>query len=101
MKRLNIAFKMFWLGLTKPEVVSNIDMITTLYENIYKVARLNTPMMMRVGSVFTDIEQEHNYKPIVSIWACPSLSGDPTARIEQLNSEISELKDELKKKLNK
>lgn len=95
MKRLNVAFKMFWLGLTRTRLFYNVDMITALYDNIYKVAKQNTAMMFRVGIVIPDIEEKNSHVPIVSIWACPSISGDPTVRIQELNKEIYELKKHL------
>lgn len=95
MRRLNLAFKMFWLGLTKPELFSNLEMIVALYDNIFKVAKLNTPLMSRVGVVVNDVEKESSSIPLVSIWACPSISGDPTVRIQELNKEIDELKKQL------
>lgn len=54
-----------------------------------KVATENRPYMTKLGVV--NIETNDRYE-LVSIWACPSSSDDPTARIRQLVEENESLK---------
>ena len=88
------AFKVFWLALTKPNVINNtnISMIVGLYEMIFKVVKEKRPYLSNI----TIIETNSNEKiDLVTIWAGYGYNANPADRIKELVKENEYLKRQI------
>ena len=87
MKRIKIALKLFWFGITNPEIFMSeqiFKIMAAILEHALNVADKDRPFTTHL--FLAD-------RRIVSFWMYPGLSKNPIDRIAELIDEIEELKE--------
>jgi folate-dependent tRNA-U54 methylase TrmFO/GidA len=91
MKKLISAIKSAYVLYKNPDITDPkvLEMVGSLTNFIFEVAKNKQPMMSNFGLIYIDGE----YQSLVNIWAGPSIDSSPTERIKELLEENRLLKE--------
>jgi len=91
MKRLLSAIKSAYVLYKNPDITDPkvLEMVGSLTNFIFEVAKNKRPMMSNFGLIYVDGE----HQSLVNIWAGPSIDSSPTERIKELLEENQLLKE--------
>ena len=89
--RLFNAINLFIWGWKNPKTMAHFKILSDITLAILKVSEERRPYMFKIANVYPDKTNDE----IVTVWCGAGMKSDPYDRIQELNTEIHFLKEEI------